>query len=397
MGLLEKASAFARPKSLLNRSLELLSEEPSAPPPEIPQAEVAEPAVFDVPVFSIREESTEPAAEAETEPPADRAAAPAIPAPPAADPAAFAVELAGEVSSLETTIDLPSRLFGLLKDRLGIAKGALLLYDAGRKVFAPWAAAGYDAATLRRLRVPPEDAVFARLVGSPPVEVSDASGIADLRRFFSSREGGGFERVLLAPFTTADRLLGAMLVSEISPPVPSGAPLANCLAQACAAALPELQRLRDEVLRPTHGVPVSPREAREDLTRLLAAHPRGTPPFTVFPLSLERCRKRVMAANPWFDPFRLEEDLRGVVCGFTNDLGRAVHLGRLRFLVAVRDLGPADTDLYTHQLASLLGTLFHGVAFEPADAEVSVARTFPDGAEATPESAAGLLAQLSAS
>ena len=301
------------------------------------------------------------------------------------------------MSALEPTIDLPSRLFGLLRDRLGIAKGALLLHDTVRQVFAPWAAAGYDAATLRRMRIPLEGTVFGRLAGSLPVEVSDPKGIADLRRFFSSRESGSFERLLLAPFTTGDRLIGVLLVSEIAPPIPAGAPLADCLAKTAAAALPALQRLRDEILRPERAGPASPREAREDLTRFLAAHPHGTQPFTVFPLSLERCRKRVMSANPWFDPFRLEEDLRSVVSGFAADMGRAVHLGRLRFLVAVRDLSATDTDLFVHQLASLLGTLFHATAFEPADAQVGAARTFPDGAEATPEAAAELLASLAAS
>jgi hypothetical protein len=143
------------------------------------------------------------------------------------------------------------------------------------------------------MRIPQEDAAFARLAGSPPVAVSDANGIADLRRFFSSREAGAFQRLLLAPFSAGDRLLGVLLVSEISPPVPAGAPLDGCLARAAAATVPALQRLRDEILLPARAGPVSPKEAREDLTRFLAAHPRGTPPFTVFTLSLERNFARV--------------------------------------------------------------------------------------------------------
>ena len=104
-----------------------------------------------------------------------------------------------------------------------------------------------------------------------------------------------------------------------------------------------------------------------------------------------------MAANPWLDPFRLEEDLRGVVAAFAADIGRAVHLGRLRFLVAVRDLATADTDLFVHQLATLLATLFHATGFEPADVEAGPARAFPETGEATPEAATELLAQLAAS
>jgi len=399
MGLLEKASAFARPgtKSLLHRSLELLSEEPPPSPvgPEeaAPGAEAGS-AGFAVPVLSLRVENLEPAAAAPPTP--SQRAAPPAPAP-AADPAAFASALAGEVASLESTIDLPSRLFGLLRDRLGIAKGALLLHDGLRRVFAPWAAAGYDAATLRRLRIPPEEAALAGLAGIGPLEVSEAKAVADLRRFFSSRESGGFDRLLLAPFAAGDRLVGVLLVSQIAPPVPAGAPLADCLARAAAAALPALQRLRDVILRGERAGPASAPEAREDLARFLAAHPRGTAPLTVFPLSLERCRTRVMAANPWLDPFRLEEDLRGVVAAFAADIGRAVHLGRLRFLVAVRDLAAADTDLFVHQLATLLATLFHATGFEPADVEAGRARAFPETGDPTPEAATELLAQLAAS
>lgn len=390
MGLLEKASAFARAKSLLHRSIELLSEEPLAPsPPEA--AARAEPPVFDVPVFQVRVENPEAAVETEGE--RGSAERPR----PAADPTAFAEELAGSVSALEPTIDLPSRLFAILKDRLGIGKGAILLHDAARQVYAPWAAAGYDAATLRRLRIPPTDPVLGRLAGGTALEVSGPAGLADLRRYFSSRESAGLERIVLAPLAAGDRLLGVLLASELAPPLPFGAPLAACLSHVAAAAAPSLQRLRDEVLRPGPAGPSSPRDAREDLTRFLAAHPRGTLPFTVFILSLERCRKRVLAAHPWFDPFRLEEDLRGVVSVFTADLGRAVHLGRLRFLVAVRDLGPADTDLYAHQLSAVLGSLFHAPQSDAADAEVGTVRTFPEGVEATPEAAAELLASLAAS
>lgn len=403
MGLLEKASAFARAKSLLHRSIELLSEEPAAAATAgataaasdaAAAAASAEPSVFDVPVFRVRVENPEP--EQPPGSPPQRTGPPAA-AQPVADPTAFTDELVGVVSALEPTIDLPSRLFAILKDRLGIGKGAILLHDTARQVYAPWAAAGYDAATLRRLRIPAEDAVIGRLTGGSPLEVSDPAGLADLRRYFSSRESGGIERLVLAPLAASERLLGVVLASEVSPPFPPGAPLAACLARVAAAVVPSLQRLRDEVLRRGSVGPASPRDARKDLTRFLAAHPRGTSPFTVFTLSLERCRRRVMAANPWFDPFRLEEDLCAVVAAFTADLGRAVHLGRLRFLVAVRDLGPADTDLYAHQLASLLGSLFHATGFDAADVEVGAARTFPDGAEATPETAAELLAALAAS
>ncbi len=409
MGLLEKANAFARARSLLHRSLELLSEEPSsaaAPasppvpaPPNVPAKNEDLP-VFDIPVFEVRVENPEAGAAPEELPtaaPASRAPGPVeriVPAPPATDPAAIAAEVVEAAAALDATLDLPSRLFALLKERLGIAKGALLLLDAARGVFAPWAACGYDQATLRRLRVPAEEPALAGLAGGSAIEVKDPKPVGELRRFFSSRESGSIERLILAPLAADGRLAGLVVVTD---PAPGAAGFAGVLTRAASAAVPALVRLRDEILRPVRGAPASPREAREDLTRFLAAHPRGAEPFTVFPLSLERCRKRVIAANPWLDPFRLEEDLRTVVSGFAADQGRAVHLGRLRFLVAVRDLGTSDTDLFAHQLAALLGSLFHATAFEPADAEIGAARGFPSGADATPAAAAELLATLAAS
>jgi hypothetical protein len=397
MGLLEKANAFARAKSLLHRSIELLSEvrTPDAPPaPPAPSASIAAPGsealpVFDIPVFQVRVEN--PDIEAAPDEPVPATAAAAL---PATNPAAIAAELVGAAAALDATIDLPSRLFGLLRERLGIARGALLLLDAARGVFAPWAACGYDQATLRRLRVPAEEPALAGLAGGSVVTVSDPKPVADLRRFFSSRESGAIERLLLVPLVVDDRLAGLVVVTD---PAPGAGGFADVLARATAAAVPALVRLRDEILRPSRTAPASPRDAREDLTRFLAAHLRGAEPYTVFTLSLERCRRRVIAANPWLDPFRLEEDLRTVVSGFAADQGRAVHLGRLRFLVAVRDLGTSDTDLFAHQLATLLGSLFHATVFDPADAEIGAARGFPSGTDATPAAAAELLATLAAS
>jgi hypothetical protein len=398
MGLLEKANAFARAKSLLHRSLELLSEVPAPDAPPAPPVSTAPGAthgpenlpVFDIPVFQVRVEN--PDVEAAPDEPVPAAAAAA--APPATDPAAIASELIGAAAALEATIDLPSRLFGLLKERLGIAKGALLLLDVARGVFAPWAACGYDPATLRRLRVPAEEPALAGLAAGSVVPVSDPKVVAEMRRFFSSRESGAIERLLLVPLAADGRLAGLVVVTD---PAPGTGGFADVLAKATAATVPALVRLRNEILRPSRTAPASPREAREDLTRFLAAHPRGAEPFTVFSLSLERCRRRVIAANPWLDPFRLEEDLRTVVSGFAADQGRAVHLGRLRFLVAVRDLGASDTDLFAHQLATLLGSLFHATVFDPADAEIGAARGFPSGTDATPAAAAELLATLAAS
>jgi hypothetical protein len=403
MGLLEKASAFARARSLLHRSLELLSEDtaaPSAPAPRAARAAPAgpaEPPVFDVPVFRIRVENTG-SAEEPASPPAPSRTAPS--APPPADPSSFAKALAGAVASLEPTIDLPSRLFGLLKDRFGITKGALLLHDAERQVFAPWAATGYDQATLRRMRIPPDDAAVMQVAEGRSTAIGEGGALPNFRRYFSSREAGSLpDFITLSGFGDRGHLLGLLVITEASPGPwrPTSTPFHATMSEAAAAAVPALHRLRDEILRAGRPGPVSPKEAREDLTRFLAAHVRDTQPFTVFTLSLERCRKRVISENPWYDHFRLEEDLRGVVAAFTADLGRAVHLGRLRFLVAVRDLSPADVDLFAHQLASMLGSLFHAAGFEPADAEIGTAHTFPDGTEATPEAAAGLLASLAAS
>ena len=84
--------------------------------------------------------------------PLKAAAAEIVPAvaPPAP---ADASSILAALRALPDDVELPSRLFTVLKDALGIARGALLLYDPLRMVYAPWASCGLDQTTLHRMRI----------------------------------------------------------------------------------------------------------------------------------------------------------------------------------------------------------------------------------------------------
>ena len=58
------------------------------------------------------------------------------------------------IASLRGGVELRRAFSRCLTTLLGSAKGALLLYDPVRLVYAPWAVRGYDQTTLHRMRIP---------------------------------------------------------------------------------------------------------------------------------------------------------------------------------------------------------------------------------------------------
>ncbi len=326
------------------------------------------PAVEEIPTLEVT------APEAEVAPVKAAPSPPEAAAPQSADE--VTARLVDEVRSLPSKIELPSRLFSLVADRLGITKGALMLFDHGREVYAPWAFVGYDPTTHRRLRIPgPTVEATAAVANREPMAVTDAAGLAQFQQFFSTREFGGIEHLLLAPLSTGGKLHAFFLVTEATPPFEPEA-LLGCLGRVAAAAAPAVQEVRERL--PGALLPqASPAEAEAAIDRQLAASVAAGSHYLVFQVSLADWEGRLLATLRNLDPFRLEQDLRAVVSNFVSGAGVAVHLGGARFIAAVRGLAAADLDLFSHQLAALLGTLFGELEPSPADVVLGEPRPFP--------------------
>ncbi len=330
-----------------------------------------------------------PVAEDLALPPAETAASPASPtpqAPPlqptAAEPpsAASAADILASLRAIPDTVELPSHVFGVLKDCLAIRRGALLLYDPVRMVYAPWASCGLDQTTLRRLRISLGAlATFNALANGKALVVEGGEALAEYQKHFSSREFSSLERLVLAPFIAEEKLVGVLLVAEAGPPFDDPRLLCTCLDEVANAASPAMRKARGETMKAGPGPAPGPHVPLPDqVARFLAAPRTPQGPVLFFSVRTAGFERTVLDAHPYLDPFRLHEDIRYFVGTFASDLGAAFDLPGGNILLALRGVDPRSVDLVAHQLASFLSSLFGSYGGQGEGLEVLATRIYPD-------------------
>jgi hypothetical protein len=316
--------------------------------------------------------------------PSRPAASPAASTLQAADPQAVALSASAQINAAPRNAQFPSRAFSILQAALGISKGALLLYDPLRMVYAPWASIGYDTTTLRRLRIPLGAAdSFNAAANGEPLTVSGESMLKQYQPYFSSREGGQLTRIILSPFVSQTRLAGLLMVTEASGAFAEESDLLACLSEIGRSAAEAVQKAREERLA---GMPAPAPSRREpggiadELPQILASPRLTGRRVLLVSVTLKEYLAAVVASNPYMESFRLEEDMRAFMECFISDLGRMIQTEPGAFLMAVQDLERRDIDLFLHQLLTFLRAQFGepdgGLALR--EAAIKRTRSFPD-------------------
>ncbi|MGA2641850.1 MAG: hypothetical protein ABSG21_13225, partial [Spirochaetia bacterium] len=221
-------------------------------------------------------------------------------------------EILTAISSLRGGVELPSRLFTVLTTLLGVRKGALLLYDPVRLVYAPWAVRGYDQTTLHRMRIQlGANEAWNALGNGLPLSLVGAPSLAAFQQYFSTREFASVNRLVLVPFISEDKLVAVFLLTEIDSPFSSDDELSACLARAAEAGAPRVYEARAAQLAasgPTGARP-EPVTIRDEPASFLSALGTSSKTMLLLSLSLEDYAGSVLAAHEHLDPFRLHEDL----------------------------------------------------------------------------------------
>jgi hypothetical protein len=392
MGLLNRAVSVAPGKGLLQKSLEVENGAPLVTQEEL-NALISQRKRY-VPIFKKQEPPIAPDvprtwSEAGLTPPTPRG--------PLIDETEFArsngvpsgaqdcVErIISEIFALPLGVEFPARIFGVLKERLAISKGALLLYDPARRVYAPWAACGYDTTTLHRLRIPlPVDQSFPSLANGRPMIASGQKELSLYGELFSNRELALASKLVVAPFNGDERLFAILLVTSASPSIASDDALLTGLERIAGASSPSIRKAREEKFA---GIPRPPElpagSLSERIAALLSSPTLGKKRLLLFSLSLLRYEERILSSIPDLDPFRLDEDVRCFLESFTADLGPTIPLGRGTYLIAAQDLHKENLGIFLHQLRLFLWGLFgerEGETLGPGVFDKT--RLFPDDGE----------------
>jgi hypothetical protein len=278
------------------------------------------------------------------------------------DPEQAAREIVAAINALPDGVELPSQLFTALAARMSIEKGALLLFDPIRLVYAPWASQGYDQTTLHRMRIPlAANESFNALADGSPVLVDNAATLAAYAQYFSAREFSSLSRILLTPFITAEKLIGVLLLTAVRPPFEGDAQLLQCLKSIAEAGSPRVQKAREKKLRRagSQGMRAGA-TPEEEVGRYISSFGSAGTRILFLALSLEEYSRKIIAAHAHLDPFRLHEDLHYFLDSFVADLGLAIPVRQGLFVVALEGFDATDLDLFLHQLSSFLHGLFGG-------------------------------------
>ena len=296
-------------------------------------------------------------------------------------------EVLTAIAALRGGIELPSRLFTALAALLGLRKGALLLYDPVRLVYAPWAVLGYDQTTLHRMRIPlgANDAWNA-LANGGPIVLAGPQAVSPFQQYFSSREISGVSRLILLPFIADEKLIAVLLVTEIDSPLEKEEDLVACLARAAEAGSLRVHQARAARVAATGATGVRPEPVglKDEPTRFIASIGASRKTVLLVSLSLEEFSKSVLKAHEHLDPFRLHEDLSYFLGSFLSDVGKALPLRQGRFVFALPDFEASGLDLLIHQLSQFLHGLFgsNGTTADGVSPRVLGSATWPaDGAD----------------
>ncbi len=108
----------------------------------------------------------------------------------------------------------PLTFFDLVRSILAIDRGALLLreFDSGR--FSPWIQEGYDHTTQRRLRVAEERVVDMFTASAMQPVILEPGNWADMTAFFSVRDAGPREHLVLGPLLAEGEIVAILLVQR---------------------------------------------------------------------------------------------------------------------------------------------------------------------------------------
>jgi len=293
------------------------------------------------------------------------------------DPAQTAREIAAAIQALPDGVELPSQLFTALADRLSIEKGALLLFDPIRLVYAPWASQGYDQTTLHRMRIPlGGNESFNGLANGSPILVEDAAALAAYELYFSAREFSSLARILLTPFITEEKLIGVLLLTALKPPFEGDVQLLQCLKGIADAGSPRVQKAREKKLRKAHTqAQRTGATPEQEVGRYISSFGSAGTRILFLALSLEEYSRKIISAHAHLDPFRLHEDLHYFLDSFVADLGLSIPIRQGFFIVALEGFDASDLDLFLHQLSSFLHGLFGGNGKSGAAARPKILKT----------------------
>ena len=114
-------------------------------------------------------------------------------------------------------LKIPVNTFNFFKHTFSLVKGAAFYADENDRTFLPWISTGYDKTTSSRLRLSTDDLIkYSDKDFSKPFFIPK-SGKTAVKKYFSTREHGLLDDILIIPYTDSSKnLVSFLLISELN-------------------------------------------------------------------------------------------------------------------------------------------------------------------------------------
>ena len=262
------------------------------------------------------------------------------------------------LKKLKAGIETPGRVFSLLKEEISFEKGSLLLEDTALSTYIPWALTGYDKTTAHRLRFPTEllESLFVEETLSP--KILDKIDTVNLKQYFSIREYGLLERILLHPFSHDGIMVGFLLIAETNN-TPNLEELRFTLHELSPHISTILYKSRKEIL---HNIPsVSGKKdnnsVKEIVEELKLYREKGKHTL-LLTFSIDKAVQLLHDKIKDADPFRFRQDIYAILSTMISDSGGVWRINSGTLLLLFSGTAIHDEKLIIHQLTVSMNDLF---------------------------------------
>ena len=307
----------------------------------------------------------------------------------------FIVSLKHDIAKTEEGIETPAFLFSLIKEKLNIIKGAILLYDPVKMLFVPWASCGYDETTLHHLRIPLGfSESFNETAEGKTLILKSKTELAPYKNFFSNREFNLLSQLIIKPFIFKNKLHSILILSDIGK-IEDSLSLKDILDDISYVFSEKIYNAREQKMQLLKKIEP---EVLDSLEKAIDKHityalEKNNKPALIL-ISLNDFIRQIAAeTSNMIDLYRISEDIYKILRSLFYSMGSVFELEGGSYMVSIFKIKKPDFDMIFHQTSYVIRQFFVNVnkqQFESPDIKFSY-KQYPENGNNSKELLADLI------
>lgn len=257
------------------------------------------------------------------------------------------------IEEIRASAEAPVRFFSEYARAAGLNKGALLLYDSERELYAPWAITGFDVTTTHKLRIP----LFTVNDHFSPLTAfrGNREKAEFLRDYFSVREFDSIEELLVIPFHRNDSVIGLLLIAEARCSYDDQVDFLLSKLDVLSSFMYESRELF--YTKPA-GTVYSHDQAYDETEALIEKTRREQNNLLVIKLDIQSIIEHLSSRLDRADSYRLRKDVLSLISSMVRGSGKVIHSTDSHAILLIETKSLTQGRLLLHQIYNRLNGFF---------------------------------------